>query len=403
VKPPRNGVLADMWARHSADWRSTAQIASHWREAAGIDPRLLEVRVRGPWWDLLDRLGATLFVTREYEHLVMAFSARGGKKRVSYLALPHPSGLVVDRARGQMHVASTRNPNQIFSFRPVAALDRRDDLPAGAKLDGRPMLASHTTFFPGSLYMHDLAMIGGRLHANAVGQNAVVALTGEGQYRRVWWPRSIERKPGVPDFGRNYIQLNSIAAGASVQSSFFSASVAAPGRRRPGHLDFPVDGRGVIFSGRTREPICAGLTRPHSARLHRGRVWVDNSGYGQVGYAEGGRLEVVARLPGWTRGLCFAGDVAFAGTSRVIPKYARYAPGVKPDDAVCGVHAFDTKTGRTLASVEWPFGNQIFAIDWIDSAASGGFLFIPFRIAAERAKTVFYAYDPQPSQKESRS
>jgi uncharacterized protein (TIGR03032 family) len=149
--------------------------------------------------------------------------------------------------------------------------------------------------------------------------------------------------------------------------------------------------------------MCTGLTRPHSARLHDGRVWVDNSGYGEIGYADGGRLHVVARLPGWTRGLCFAGDVAFVGTSRVIPKYARYAPGVKPDDAVCGVHAVDTRTGRTLASVEWPFGNQIFAIDWIEAAASGGFLSVPFRIAKEREKTVFYAYDPQPSQKESRS
>jgi len=402
VKPASNGVLEDMWARHSAEWRSTAQIASQWREAAGVDPRLLEHRVRGPWWQLLERLRLTLFVTREYEHLVLAFSARGGKKRTSFLPLPHPSGLVVDRPRATMHIASTRNPNQIFTFRPVTTLERRADLRSGAKVADRPMLATNTTFFPGSLYMHDLAMIGGRLHANAVGQNAIVALTGDGRYRRVWWPRGIERTPGRPDFARNYLQLNSIGAGPTVKESFFSASVPAPERRRPGHLDFPVDGRGVIFSGRTREPICAGLTRPHSVRLHRGRVWVDNSGYGELGTVERGRLRVVARLPGWTRGLCFAGDVAFVGTSRLIPKYARYAPGLKPADAVCGVHAIDVRTGKSLASVEWPSGNQIFAVDWIDAGASGGFLFVPFRNSQEREKTVFYAYDPEPVRKRSR-
>ena len=403
MKTPRNGALADMWARHTADWRSTAQIASHWREAGAVDPRLLECRVRGPWWHLLQRLGVTLFVTREYEHLVMAFSARGGEKRVSYIPLPHPSGLVVDRARRQMHVASTRNPNQIFSFRPVAALDRRADVAAPVELDDRPMLATHTTFLPGSLYLHDLAMIGGQLHGNAVGQNAVVTLTGDGEYRRVWWPRSIERKRGGPDFGRNALQLNSIAAGATVRDSFFSASAAAPGRRRPGDLDFPVDRRGVIFSGRTREPICVGLTRPHSARLHRGRVWIDDSGYGEVGYVDQGRFRAIARLPGWTRGLCFVRGVAFVGTSRVIPRFARYAPGLKASDAVCGVHAVDTATGKTLASVEWPSGNQIFAIDWIDAAASGGFVFLPFRIAREREKRIFYAYDLDASRKEPRS
>jgi uncharacterized protein (TIGR03032 family) len=389
-----------MWARHSADWRSTAQITSQWREAAAIDPRLLEHRVRGPWWDLLEKLGTTIFVTREYEHLVMAFSAARGKRRASFLPLPHPSGLVVDRRRGQLHVASTRNPNQILTFRPVETLSRRGDVRAPVRLDERPMLASHSVFFPGSLYVHDLALIGGRLHANAVGHNAVVRLAPEGQYEHVWWPRSIDGANGTPSFGMNTIQLNSIAAGATVRASYFTASAAAPGRRRPSHLDFPVDGRGVIFSGRTREPICVRLTRPHSARLHGGRVWVDNSGYGEVGFADGSRLNVVARLPGWTRGLCFADNVAFVGTSRVIPKYARYAPGVDPSRAICGVHALDTSSGKVLASIEWPFGNQIFAIDWIASAASSGFPFVTFRPVREREKTIFYAYDPKTPKRE---
>jgi hypothetical protein len=129
-------------------------------------------------------------------------------------------------------------------------------------------------------------------------------------------------------------------------------------------------------------------------------VWVDNSGHGEVGFADRGRFVAAARLPGWTRGLCFARDVAFVGTSRVIPKYARYAPGVDASTAVCGVHAVDTRSGKTLASVEWPFGNQIFAIDWIESTVTGGFLSVPFRAAGEHEKTVFYAYLPQPVHEE---
>jgi uncharacterized protein (TIGR03032 family) len=392
-----------MWARHSAEWRSTAQVSSQWREAEALDARLLQDRVRGPWWDLLEQLGVTLFITREYEHLVMAHGAAKGRRRVSFFPLPHPSGLVVDRRRRELHIASTRNPNQIFLLRPAARLQPREGAQGPTALPDRPMLPRRTVFLPGSLYMHDLALIGGELHANAVGQNAVVALSSEGQYRRVWWPRSIDGAGRGDPFGRNYIQLNSIAAGPTLRQSFFSASSAAPGRRRPGHLDYPVDKRGVIFSGRTREPICVGLTRPHSARLHRGRVWVDNSGYGEVGFAEGGRFSPLAGLPGWTRGLCFVGDIAFVGTSRVIAKYARYAPGLKVDRAVCGVHAVDTRTGQTLASVEWPFGNQIFAIDWIDARHSRGFLFRgpPFRTGRDREKRVAYAYDPQMSQKET--
>lgn len=391
--------LGTLWARHSAEWRSTAQIASQWRDAATIDPRLLAQRVRGPWWDLLEELGVTLFVTREYEHLVLAYSAGPEGRRTSFWPMPHPSGLVVDRRRNELHLASTRNPNQIFTFRPVTTLDEREDVPARTPLRERPLLPARAAFLPGSLYLHDLALIAGRLHGNAVGQNAVVALYPDGTYRRAWWPRSIETARG-PRFGRNYLQVNSIAAGATIRDSFFSASGAEPGRLRPGHLNYPVDRRGVIFSGRTNEPICEGLTRPHSARLHRGRLWVANSGYGELVRVDRGKIETVVRLPGWTRGLCLVGDVAFVGTSQVIPRYARYAPGLGRANR-CGVHAVDLRSGHVLASVEWPAGNQIFAIDWMSARQTAGFLFVASRSPGTREKTVFYAYQPGPHQREN--
>jgi uncharacterized protein (TIGR03032 family) len=150
----------------------------------------------------------------------------------------------------------------------------------------------------------------------------------------------------------------------------------------------------VIFSGRTREPIARGLTRPHSARLHEGAVWVDNSGYGEVGMVADGRFTAVAKLPGWTRGLCFCGSVAFVGTSRVIPRFRQYAPGLDLDSSRCAVHALDSSTGRWLGTMSWPAGNQISAIDWLPSEVSLGF---PFRTARTRAssreKALFYAFE----------
>jgi uncharacterized protein (TIGR03032 family) len=154
-----------------------------------------------------------------------------------------------------------------------------------------------------------------------------------------------------------------------------------------------VDRRGVIFSGATREPIARGLTRPHSARLANGRLWVDNSGYGELGTIESGRFEPVARLPGWTRGLCFVGGVAFVGTSRVIPRFRGYAPGLDVASSVCGVHAVEVASGRVLGSLEWPVGNQIFALDWVPSGVASG---LPFaargRRSAARERDLFYTF-----------
>ena len=392
-----------LWAGHHAEWRDPAQVVSQWREADRTDPALLRHTVRGDWWGLLAERGITLLVTREYEHLVMALGADAvGRPHVSFLPLPHPSGAAVDRARGVVHVASTRNPNQVYDLMPVRGRAPRagdrgetggaDD--AGADGGGGVLVPVRSRFLPGCLYLHDLALIGGALHGNAAGQNAVVRLHDDGRHERVWWPRAIETDAG-PVFGRNHLQLNSIAAGAGLDRSFFSASAEAMSARRPGHRNFPVDRRGVVFSGATREPAVRGLTRPHSARLYNGAVWVDNSGYGEVGAGDAdGRFTPVARLPGWTRGLCFHGDLAFVGTSRVIPRFRQYAPGLDVDKSVCGVHAVDAASGRVLASLRWPAGNQIFAVEWLPRAWTAG---LPFRAGARRAaaqeRRLFSAFD----------
>lgn len=383
--------LNELWARHHAEWRDQAQITSQWREATHLDPKLLSYSVRGAWWETLATAGITLLITREYEHLLMAMCADESGPRISYMPMPHPSGLAVDHERRLVYVASTRNPNQIYDLAPISGVIERCDIQSRPPTE-RPLVPVRSRFLPGSLYMHDLALIGGRLYANAVGHNAVVRLDDQRAYERVWWPRCIETEQG-PIFGRNHIQLNSIAAGDDLAGSFFSASADKISARRPGHKNFPVDRRGVIFAGSSREPVAFGLTRPHSARLHNGQIWVDNSGYGELGLIENERFMTRARLPGWTRGLCFHGDVAFVGTSRVIPRFRQYAPGLDIDASRCGVHAVDTRSGNILGSLYWPYGNQIFAIEWVDRQSSQGFAFSTRHRAGEREKALFYTFE----------
>ena len=384
---------ADLWSEHSGQWRDPAQVVTQWLHPEMADRRLLAQRATKSFWDVLERLGVTLLVTREYEHLVMALAVRDGRPHVSYLPLPHPSGLAVDEQRREVHVVATRNPNHLFTLAPATATLARGDSKPPA-LDDRPLIPLRSRFLPGSLYLHDLALIGGKLHGNAVGHNAVVSLDADAGWKRVWWPKAIEGADG-PDFGRNYIQLNSIAAGRSVRESFFSASSDAIGAKRPGMLGYPVDKRGVIFSGRTREVVARGLTRPHSARFEPGtkRLWVDNSGYGEVGVIEDGAFAPVVRLPGWTRGLAFRDGVAFVATSRVIPRFRGYAPGLDVERSMCGVHALDVRTGEVIGNIRWPYGNQIFAVECAPRSMTLG---LPFAArnpsTGARARDLFYAF-----------
>ncbi|WP_204105822.1 MULTISPECIES: DUF4915 domain-containing protein [Spirulina sp. CCY15215] len=383
--------LAEIWEQHHQEWRDHKQITSQWQEANETDPKLLEYEARGDWWDVLERCSITLLITREYEHLLMGMQVKAGKPRITYTRMPHPSGLTVDRDRGIVHIASTRNPNQIYDLMPVRDTISRLDIPE-EKREDRPLIPVRSRFYPGCLYIHDLAIIGGNLYANAVGQNAIALLKNDGTYRRVWHPHCIE-KEGEPIFGQNHIQLNSIAVGETLETSYFSASCAEVSTLRPGHPDFPVDGRGVIFSGKTREPIVRGLTRPHSARLCKNKLWVDNSGYGELGIVEDGKFAPISTLPGWTRGLCFYENIAFVGTSRVIPRFRQYAPGLDVEKSICSLHAVDVRSGNILGSLIFPYGNQIFALDWVNCQFSSGF---PFLVGEDcdrdRDTRLFYSF-----------
>jgi uncharacterized protein (TIGR03032 family) len=359
----------DLWERHDRLWRDPADVVG-FVGAAAVEPDLLAWHETGDWWGWLQECAVTLLVSREYEHLLLALAAPDGAPDVTFLPMPHPCGIAVDHTRAVVHVAATRNPNQVLDLQVSGTPMPRSDA-VEHDVPETTLVPVRSRYYPGSLYIHDLAMIDGQLHACAVGLNSIVALPDAGGFEPVWWPRSVETD-GVPDVTANHLQLNSIAAGSTVNDSWYSASTDRPGALRPGHPEFPVDGRGVIFDGVTREPLHKGLTRPHSARWHDGHLYVDNSGYGQLMRFSQDEALVIADLPGWTRGLCFVDGYALVGTSRVIPRFRQYAPGLHVASSQCGLHAVDLTSGDIVASLVWPSGNQIFAIEALPSGFTAG-------------------------------
>jgi uncharacterized protein (TIGR03032 family) len=357
-------------------WRDPGQVMTHWAGATPVDYRLLQARPTRGWWEFIERSGMTIFVGREYEHFVIALSTWRGRPHVSYLPMPHPSGIAFDADQDILHIASTRNPNLVFSLSPITALLQLNRLPPVPDLsEFRPLVPRTSNVFPGSLYLHDIALVNGRLYGTSVGRNTLIELGSPSRIKDVWWPRSIA-PDRVAMTDRNYLQLNSIAAGATIRDSYFTASAARPSKRRPGQRSFPVDRRGVVFDGTTREPITLGLTRPHSARFGLSHLLVANSGYGELVVANPGdtSFDVVSRLPGWTRGLAVLGDTAVVATSRVLPGYEHYAPGLDATRALCGLHAVNLATGETIGSLSWPAGNQIFAVEAVPRNRTHGFL-----------------------------
>jgi len=381
------------FAAQQQAWRQPAQAVSLWEGAASFPPEVFAYTTRGAWWDLLEELGLCVVCSREYENLLIGLSVVNKRPLLTYWPLPHPSGIAVSPHGQGIWVASTRNPNQLVQFCPSRGYLPRCDKLARPQTAELLLLPVSSQYFPGGLYFHDLAFLGDRLHANAVGCNAIAAFNDRGGYTLEWWPRCLDGNEHR--FAVNYLQLNSIAAGPDLAASFFSASTDHASARRPGHRNFPVDRKGVIYSGATREVVARGLTRPHSARLLRGEIWVNNSGYGQLGLIESGGFTPVATLPGWTRGLCFHGQYALVGSSRVIQRFKQYAPGVDVEKSRCGLHFLDVASGKVLGSLFWEYGNQIFAVELLPVSLVQGF---PLWAGGKghrtsRTQALFYSFD----------
>ncbi|MEN9558276.1 MAG: hypothetical protein RL141_645 [Candidatus Parcubacteria bacterium] len=394
MPPKKNGSSnARLWEQQAAALRDPAEVLCAPYAPSGLSPKSLTTTMDDGFRTLLRRLDITLFITREYEHLVLALSPEGkGKIRQSFVHLPHPSGLAVDHKRQSVFIAATRNPNQVWEFKPANGRLPRTDVPAATDVPKGALIPTRTKVLAGAYYLHDLALIGGELHGNSVGQNAVVRIDMDTAEPPpvVWRPKCVEETMPHAPHGCNYLQLNSIAAGSTLAKSFFSASGDVPGRIRPGHPDYPVDQRGVIFSGQLRTAVARGLTRPHSARLSHGRVWVDNSGYGEFGWIGKGIFHPIVTLPGWTRGLCIVGDVAFVGVSQILPRFRQYAPGVDARKARCGIYAISLPSGKILGACRFPAGNQIFAIDQMARSICPGFPFTRLAPSSPALSQFFY-------------
>lgn len=107
---------------------------------------------------------------------------------------------------------------------------------------------------------------------------------------------------------------------------------------------------GVLIDIESGETVLRGLSMPHSPRWHDGRMWVLESGKGTISVAdlETGSVETVAELPGFTRGLFFAGGLAFIGLSQVreTATFGGLPLMDRLDERLCGVWAVNPQTGQ---------------------------------------------------------
>jgi uncharacterized protein (TIGR03032 family) len=129
---------------------------------------------------------------------------------------------------------------------------------------------------------------------------------------------------------------------------------------------------GVVIDITVNQIVASGLSMPHSPRVRDGKLWVMESGKGEIGVLDvpSGRMQTVARLPGFTRGLSFHGPLAFIGLSQV-RETAQFSgipiAEVPLEDRFCGVWVIDTRSGQIVAFLKFQDAVQeIFAVEVVE-------------------------------------
>lgn len=226
---------------------------------------------------------------------------------------------------------------------------------------------SREAFVTGNIHCHEMAWSGdGQLWIVNTLFSCLCTLHAEFNFVPRWQPSFIKDLAA-----EDRCHLNGMAM-VDGQPKFVSAMGATNEAR--GWRENKARG-GILIDVPSGEIIAQGLCMPHSPRWHDGRLWVLDSGKGQLLTVDlaSGKLETVVDMPGYVRGLAFCGQFAFFGMSRARERSVFGGVPIceNKDELKCGVVVLDLASGKNIAYLEFKTGvDEIFDVQVIAGAAS---------------------------------
>lgn len=315
------------------------QIAASQASAA---PPKVEYSISGGMLSRLHSLGASLaFTSYQSGFLYMLGRNAQGGAQLHQSEIRKPMGLW-SAAPGKLVMTAEA---QVIWFQNVLGPEQRINQLYDACFMPRKQ---HLT---GQLDGHDVGLTeDGEVVFVNTRYNCLATLSDTHSFQEYWRPSFINE---IVDEDRCHLNGLAMRDGKPAFVTAVSRSNTIDGWR-----DRRGDG-GVVIDVESGEIVCDGLSMPHSPRWHDGKLWVLNSGTGELGFvnfADGeikGTFKPITFCPGFLRGLAFHGKTAIVGLSR--PRYKRFeglALDQKLKDADsepwCGVQIIDLEKGTCL-------------------------------------------------------
>ncbi len=180
----------------------------------------------------------------------------------------------------------------------------------------------HTT---GVLDAHDVGLLAdGRIVFVNTSFNCLATVSDRHSFDEYWRPSFISDLAQEDRCHLNGLAMGEIGTPDQGKARYVSACSRSD--TIDGWRDRRKDG-GVVIDVETGKVVCSGLSMPHSPRIHQGRLYVLNSGTGELGWIDTDAppedaFNPIKFLPGFARGLSFHGNHAVVGLSK--PRHERF-------------------------------------------------------------------------------
>ena len=308
------------------------------------DPVTIACSAAPAFVDWLAQAGGSVAVSTYQAGKVAMIGWDGRQATLLMRQFDKPLGLT---ASGDRLALATRDDVTILANAPALAYDYIEEQPGRYDALYLPRASYHT----GDLNTHDLAILGDEIWLTATRFSCLAKLTYDFSFLPVWKPSFVTDL--VPE---DRCHLNGIAVRDGrprYVTALGTTNAAGAWRERKAT-------GGVVIDIQTDRIVLDRLAMPHSPRWHDGRLWVLNSGAGELLQVDpqNGAAEVVCRLPGYLRGLCFCGRYALVGLSKIRERHIFGGLPVQErcENLRCGVAVVDVCSGAEAGTFEFTAG-----------------------------------------------
>ncbi len=292
----------------------------------------------------LAQAGGSLAITTYQAGKVAMIGWDGRQLTLLMREFDKPLGLAV---QGNRIALASRHDLWVFSNARLLAHDYLEDQPG--RYDA--LYLPRATFHTGDLHTHDVAFLGDDLLLVNTRFSCLARLSRDHSFAPVWRPKFVSDL--VPE---DRCHLNGVVV-VEGRPKYVTAlgTTDVPG----GWREKKATG-GVVIDVETEEVVCDGLSMPHSPRWYDGRLWVLNSGTGELILVDPTTRQwtAVCGLPGYLRGLCFVGPFALVGLSKIREKHIFGGLPIQKqyEKLLCGVAVVDLRFGRPVGMFEFTSG-----------------------------------------------